>query len=152
MPKKALNTRQTPKPQRGYNTNLASEFYVLSVLYRLGLEANLTLGNKKSVDIVVACAPGVAFTIEVKSVAGKNDWLVGSLAKRDHHYVVLVSYEGKFDDLNALPMVWVYPSHAVMPLVKTSKTGSAHYISRREVHDTGSRYLHGWQQLRSTSV
>ena len=36
-----------------YNTNLAAEFYVLSVLHRLGAEANLTLGNKKAVDIVV---------------------------------------------------------------------------------------------------
>lgn len=30
--------------QRGYNTNLASEFFVLSILYRLGLDASLTLG------------------------------------------------------------------------------------------------------------
>ena len=29
--------------QRGCNTNLASEFYVLSMLYRLGFDANLTL-------------------------------------------------------------------------------------------------------------
>ena len=35
-----------------YNTNLASEFYVLSMLHRLGSDASLTLGNKKSVDIV----------------------------------------------------------------------------------------------------
>ena len=41
------------KERPAYNTNLASEFYVMSVLCRLGLEANLTLGNKKAVDIVV---------------------------------------------------------------------------------------------------
>jgi hypothetical protein len=35
------------------NTNLASEFFVLSALHRLGLDAVLTLGNKKSVDIAV---------------------------------------------------------------------------------------------------
>jgi hypothetical protein len=45
--------------QRGYNTNLASEFYVLSMLYRLGFDANLTLGNKKSVDIAVCWGRGV---------------------------------------------------------------------------------------------
>jgi hypothetical protein len=65
--------------QRGYATNLASEFYVLSALYRLGLDANLTLGNKKGIDIVVACGPGRAYTIEVKAVAGKNDWLAHAL-------------------------------------------------------------------------
>jgi hypothetical protein len=37
-----------------YNTNLAAEFYVLSILHRLGAEAALTLGNKKAVDINVA--------------------------------------------------------------------------------------------------
>ncbi len=36
-----------------YNTNLASEFYVLSMLHRLGADASLTLGNKKAVDIIV---------------------------------------------------------------------------------------------------
>lgn len=28
-----------------YNTNLASEFYVLSMLHRLGCDASLSLGN-----------------------------------------------------------------------------------------------------------
>jgi hypothetical protein len=55
-----------------YNTNLASEFYVMSVLYRLGMEPHLTLGNKKSVDIAVLRGPGKALTIDVKGVAGKN--------------------------------------------------------------------------------
>lgn len=41
------------KSQRGYGTNLASEFYVLSAFYRLGLDAKLTLGNKKGFAIVV---------------------------------------------------------------------------------------------------
>ena len=36
-----------------YDTNLAAEFYVLSCLHRLGISANLTLGNRKGVDIVV---------------------------------------------------------------------------------------------------
>ena len=34
-----------------YNTNMASEFYVLSMLHRIGVDAALTLGNKKAVDI-----------------------------------------------------------------------------------------------------
>ena len=42
----------------GYNTNLASEFHVLSVLHRLGATANLTLGNKKGVEIFVGGEAG----------------------------------------------------------------------------------------------
>src|SRR5260370_9072441 len=77
-------------PERGYNTNLASEFYVLSMLYRLGLDANMTLGNKKSVDITVVLGPGHAVTIDVKAVAGKMDWLMGSTpdSPKPNHYVV----------------------------------------------------------------
>ncbi|MEP7311556.1 MAG: hypothetical protein ABI859_03150 [Pseudomonadota bacterium] len=63
----------------GYNTNLASEFYVISLLHRLGADANLTLGNKKSVDIVVVRQAGDAATVDVKAVAGKHDWLVGNV-------------------------------------------------------------------------
>lgn len=43
-----------------YDTNLASEFYVLAVLHRLGISATITLGNKKSVDIVIARDAGDA--------------------------------------------------------------------------------------------
>ena len=57
MPKRRqAGTPPIAAMQRGYNTNLASEFYVLSMLYRLGFDANLTLGNKKSVDITVVLA------------------------------------------------------------------------------------------------
>jgi hypothetical protein len=51
-----------------YNTNLAAEFYVLSMLHRLGADAGLTLGNKKAVDIVVTRERGVSRTIDVKGV------------------------------------------------------------------------------------
>jgi len=99
----------TAAPQKGYNTNLASEFYVLSMLYRLGLDANLALGNKKSVDITVVLGPGQAVTIDVKAVAGKMDWLMGSTpdSPKPNHYVVLVSYEGRFSDAQQVPRCWV---------------------------------------------
>ncbi len=50
----------------GYNTNLAAEFHVLSVLHRLGVDATLTLGNKKSVDIAVIKGAGRSITVDVK--------------------------------------------------------------------------------------
>ncbi len=142
------------KRQRGYDTNLASEFYVLSALHRLGLDATLTLGNKKGVDLVVACGPGRAYTVEVKAVKGKNDWLVGSLGAvpRDHHFVVLVCYEDLFTEPDIPPTVWVYPHAVLTPLIRSSKTGSANYISRKQVRDTGKQYSQAWQILRDASV
>jgi hypothetical protein len=139
----------TEEIQRGYNTNLASEFFVLSALYRLGLSANLTLGNKKGVDIVVASAPGKAFTIEVKGVAGKHDWLVGSLgsAPRAHHFVVLVCYEGLFSNPDEPASIWIFRHEDIVPLVRSAKTGTAHFIRRREVRDSCEVNKNAWQLL-----
>ena len=121
---------------RAYNTNLASEFYVMSVLYRLGLDANLTLGNKKAVDIVVVHAPGDAVTIDVKAVAGRVDWLVGNAGgpARDRHFVVLLAYDGKFGEVAELPKAWVLPHDEFLGLIRTAKPPSAmRYIRRSEV-------------------
>lgn len=34
-----------------YNTGIAAEYFVLSQLFRLGIEAYVSLGNKKAIDI-----------------------------------------------------------------------------------------------------
>lgn len=51
-----------------YNTNLAAEFYVLSMLYRLGADAALTLGNKKAVDIIVANENKTITTLKILNI------------------------------------------------------------------------------------
>ena len=74
-----------------YNTNLAAEFYVLSLLHRLGAEANLTLGNKKAVDIVVVGDAGDTITVDVKGLAGKTSWPVDNVKElREKHFIILV--------------------------------------------------------------
>jgi hypothetical protein len=75
---------------------LASEFYVLSCLHRLGVTANLTLGNKKGVDVVVVRESGDAVTVEVKGLAGKYEWPGDNLVSQtpripERHFVALVS-------------------------------------------------------------
>lgn len=57
-----------------YNTNLAAEFFVLSMLHRLGMDASLTLGNKKSADTVVVRDSGHVVTVDVKGLAGTISW------------------------------------------------------------------------------
>src|SRR5713226_4706807 len=95
-----------------YDTNLAAEFYVLSCLHRIGLTANLTLGNKKGVDIVVVREAGDAVTVEVKGVAKKYDWPANNLVtqKADHYSVALVSFEGRIEQPEMPPpRVWIVP-------------------------------------------
>lgn len=134
----------------GYNTNLASEFHVLSALYRLGLDANLTLGNKKAVDIVVVRAPGDTVTIDVKAVAGKVDWLVGNpeATPRSNHFVALLSYEAKFNDVSTTPSVWILPHERFLKLVRFAKKPSlVRYVSRKEVVKTCAEYRNAWKQF-----
>jgi len=135
---------------KGYNSNLASEFYVLSMLYRLGLDANLTLGNKKSVDITVVHGPGSAVTVDVKAVVGKTDWLMGTpLTKpKPKHFVVLVSYEGRFEDPSNAPRCWVVPHAELLPRIKAGGKKGLHYLSRKAVKEELLGREGAWELLR----
>ena len=99
----------------GYNTNLAAEFFVLSLLHRLGLTANLTLGNKKSVDIAVVLDRGRAVTIDVKGLAGMTSWPVDNLGSGEpNHFVVFVCFLGRISETLVSPEVYVVPSQEVI--------------------------------------
>jgi hypothetical protein len=132
-----------------YNTNLASEFYAMSVLYRLGADAHLTLGNKKAVDIVVVRGPGDAITLDVKAVAGKTDWIAGTPepTPRRGHFVALLTFDGAFDQVDATPRAWIMPHDVFLGLVKSAAPPSAmRYVSRKEV--TGLQQYEGaWRLL-----
>lgn len=67
--------------QKTQNTNLASEYYVLSMLYRLGVNAYMTQGNKKSVDILIKKGKKI-ITIDVKGLQGTTCFPVDNLKKR----------------------------------------------------------------------
>jgi hypothetical protein len=97
-----------------YNTNLAAEFYVLSMLHRLGADAALTLGNKKAVDILVVNENGTTSTIDVKGLEKRYDWPANNVRlHKPQHFYVLVSFEGKITDPFTPPAVWVIPSNDI---------------------------------------
>lgn len=135
--------------QKGYLTNLASEFHVLSALTRKGYDASLTLGNRKSVDITVVLAEGRALTIDVKAVAGKNDWLLGNSELRvaKNHFVALVGYEGQFPHPDKLPRLWIVPSQALTAHVKVAKNMKTRFISRKHWLTAGGNYEGKWELL-----
>ena len=96
----------------GYDTNLAAEFFVLSMLHRQGFDATLTLGNKKAIDIVVLPRGGMPVTIDVKGLAGKTGWPVDNLkTAKPGHFIVFVCFLGKIEDPTVLPEVYVIPSN-----------------------------------------
>lgn len=129
----------------GYDTNLAAEFYVLSCLHRIGLTANLTLGNKKGVDIVVARDAGDAVTVEVKGVARPYDWPANNLVSRnaERHFVALVSFEGRIaDQTMPPPRVWIVPFDEVEQFKRSYR--SRVNVTRRAILDGGSRFENAW--------
>ena len=130
-----------------YNTNLASEFHVLSMLHRLGLDAVLTLGNKKMVDIVVTSDEGELITIDVKGIAKKYDWPADNIRepKRGKHFIILVSYEGQIKDPTFTPNVWIIPSGKIKSFEKQYATRKN--ISRPLIVNKGDKYLQAWELI-----
>jgi hypothetical protein len=142
------NQHQT-SAQSKYDTNLAAEFHVLSCLHRLGFDATLTLGNKKMVDLVVVRRSGKAARIDVKGVARKYDWPVDNidLAGRKDHYLALLSFEGKIDDLESQPRVWIVPSTEVHHFVKSYKDDTRKVVARTLINRDGAKYLNAYDLL-----
>ena len=120
-----------------YNTNLASEFYVLSMLHRLGVDAALTLGNKKAVDIIVVNENRTVTTIEVKGLAGRYDWPADNIRELQNtqHFYALVSFDGKITDPLSPPFVWLIPATELAPFIHEYNTRTV--ISRAYVKANG---------------
>jgi hypothetical protein len=131
---------------KGYNTNLAAEFYVLSVLHRLGMNANLTLGNKKSVDIAVIRDAGDALTVDVKGLAGKTCWPIDNFRERERHFLVLVCYLGKISEPSIAPEVYIVPSDAI-PSLTYSAPGGRKTVELSTMRKRGAHYKDAWTQL-----
>jgi len=131
-----------------YNTNLASEFYVLSMLHRFGVDANLTLGNKKSVDIAVVRDTGNSITIDVKGLAGKTSWPVDNVKEpKRGHYLVFVSYLGKISDPEVLPEVYVLPSSQVAKHTYLSPNGKRKVVQLSQLRKNAGRYKDAWHLI-----
>jgi len=132
----------------GYDTNLAAEFHVLSMLHRQGIAATLTLGNKKAVDIVVVPRLGKPVTIDVKGLAGKTGWPVDNLkAGRTGHFIVFVCFLAKIEDPSVVPEVYVVPSTHLRGLIYKAP-GGRRVVHLSRLREKAQRYRDAWKLLR----
>ena len=132
----------------GYNTNLASEFYILSVLHRFGSHALVTLGNKKSVDIVIENNGAVSYSIDVKGLAGRTNWPIGNVRNvTPGHFLALVCYNNRIADPAYLPEVWIVPSEDMERFVYTAPTSRMRVIPRATMEAIGMKYRDAWHLL-----
>lgn len=144
--------RRTVAPMdNGYNTNLAAEFYVLSVLHRLGLSASITLGNRKAVDIVVE-SRGRLFTIDVKGMAGRTNWPMDNFKTKAgegaNHFIALVTFNNKINDPAVLPTVFLVPAEKVASFFYRNPKGNRQVVRYGRMRDEGSEFLEAWEQLK----
>ena len=83
-----------PKPTRadGQRTGLAGEFFVAAELLRRSLQASLTMGNAKAIDLFAHnSTTGRVFTLQVKSLRNRNHFPISHRAVvREHVYVFVV--------------------------------------------------------------
>ncbi len=116
---------RSPRPLwygRSKHLDLAAKFYVLSVLHRLGAEATLTHAHPDNVDIAAVRKSGEAFTIDVKTLTGTTEWRVEPFSARKHHFVVFVCFEKEWNDPQAVPEVYIWPSKDLGSFVARRKS------------------------------
>jgi hypothetical protein len=128
-----------------YNTNLASEFWVLSALYRIGVDAHLTLGNKKAVDIVIIKDSEIIYTVDVKGVVGPYDWPADNIKElvNQHHIYVLVCFENKILNPASNPSIWIIPSTDLKNFMIKYSTRTV--VSRSLIRKNGISYKDNWR-------
>ena len=119
---------KSPRPAwvvLGRHLELSARFHLLSVLHRLGAEANLTNARPENVDITVVQAPGRALTIDVKTLVGTSKWFIQPFSARKNHYVTFVKFPKlTADDPAVAPDVIVFPSLRLKALLKDRKSGA----------------------------
>ena len=109
-----------PRPAwygRTKHLELAAKFYVLSVLHRLGVEANLTYAQPDNVDIAAVRQSGEAFTIDVKTLSGTSLWAVERFSARKHHFVVFVRFEGEWRNPQVVPDIYIWSSKSLKAFI-----------------------------------
>jgi hypothetical protein len=136
---------------KGYNTNLASEYYVLSALYRIGLDAYITLGNKKGIDIIVNLDDRKQITIDVKGLMGTTSFPldnVKELLRKPNHFIVFLSFLNKISDPMEAPEIYVVPHNKIQALMYHNPKGTRKGINLSTLRLKGQKYFNNWDLLK----
>ena len=125
------------------NTNLASEFFIASHLFRLGYIVTITLGHTKEVDLIVVNKEGKKVSIDVKGLVGRTNWPLKPKLIREDHFYILITYKDKFNDLNTIPEVYIIPSTEIKDLITNWKNRSG--VTYKKLKN--NKYKYSWNLL-----
>lgn len=129
-----------------FDTGVAAEYFVLSQIYRLGLEAYISQGNKKAIDIRVIQENGNPISIDVKAVRGYSSLVVNNIKTNENHYIAFVIYNNKFEDVLTSPAVYIVPSIEVPSITQHFKE------ERRVMKGSLEMYLNNWSALKANKA
>jgi len=135
-----------------YNTNLASEYLMMSLLCRAGKDAYLSLGNKKGVDIVITSKLGGYVLLEVKGVNENMDWMIGNtgiLPTAPNLFYALVGFESQIRDVNHPAKYYIIPSEKLEVATEHKIAGNEKtvYLSHKYIRENYSAYLNTFMWL-----
>lgn len=130
------------KRANSFNTGMAAEFFVLSQLFRMGLEAYLSQGNKKSIDIRVVHSVNRSISVDVKAVRGYSSLVVNNVRPAPNHFLAFVIYNDKFENVAIPPDVFIVPSKEVGAITKKFK------LERRVMKGDLLKYKNRWALLK----
>ena len=97
---------------KNYYTGIASEYLVLSMLYRMEIDACMCIGNTKSVDIIIK-KNNTVLTLDVKAVRGYSSLIVNNVKPIENHFVCFVVYNERFLDISYIPEFFIVPSQYI---------------------------------------
>jgi hypothetical protein len=135
-----------------YNTNLASEYLMMSLLSRAGKDAYLSLGNKKGVDIIVKTTKGNICIVEVKGVNKNDDWLINNTGKFPwfpNMFYALIGFEGKITEVVSPAKFYLIPSMLLNKEgeYKISKNQKTIYLSHIHIRNNYNDYKNTFKSL-----
>lgn len=129
------------KRANSFDTGIAAEYFVLSQLYRMGVEAYISQGNRKAIDIRVV-QNDKSISIDVKAVRGYTSFIVNNVSASKNHYIVFVSYRNRFEEVQTIPEVYIVPSSEVIKLAKPY--GKRKIIMTKDI----AKYKDNWSLIK----
>lgn len=118
------------------------------MLFRLGIDANLSLGKRKAIDIVVEKGDEIR-TIDVKGIKGRTSWPMDNLSKVDkNHFFVFVSFLDRIEDPSIVPEVYVVPSTKVKGLLYRNPKGNRQVMQLSDIRKHKEKFRDKWELLK----
>ena len=130
-----------PTRKSTQESGTGSEFLVLSNLFRIGINAFLSFGNTKQIDIIIKAKNGLALTVDVKAVRDYSSIPVNNVTGLENHYIVVVVYKRKFEDLSTIPDYYIIPSLEIV------KIHNAYKQEKRLLTSKIAAYKNKWDYL-----